>query len=283
MACQECDALIEYQGNGVQRRYTFPFEYYERSEINVSVFDPEQKKYVEWKEGAGVNEWFLVNPTTISIGTPTKEKIRIYRCTDVDAMRAIYTSGSAIKAKDLNDDFEQLLHGVEEARCWSNANIERTDYGYNIFLNRIPVDETDEEYGFKGDLVTSRSRLVVNDDVVGTTKWIDNRYWNVCEDTLLSGNTWISDNDHIATSKSVDQRINELIAQGGGGDDTPAGVTRITAGSNITISPSGGTGVVTINAVDNKLESVNASAPIIGSLSNNSLTLSFNMASLPTR
>ena len=38
-------------------------------------------------------------------------------------MRAIYTTGSAIKAKDLNDDFEQLLHGVEEAR---HAGVMRT-------------------------------------------------------------------------------------------------------------------------------------------------------------
>ena len=44
----------------------------------------------------------------------------------------------------------------------------------------------DDEYGFKGDLVTSRSRLIVSDDVVGTTKWVDNRYWNICEETLVS-------------------------------------------------------------------------------------------------
>jgi hypothetical protein len=282
--CHECEALIEYQGNGTQRRYTFPFEYYERSEIYVSVYDPENNTFVDVPYGSEDDQWLLANPTTVALGKATKEKVRIYRCTDINPMRAVFQPGTAVKAKDLNDDFDQLRNAIEEAKCSSSAVGERLDYGYEVFLNRIEVGQTDDEYGFPGDLVTSRSRLVINDDVVPTTKWVDNRYWDICEQTTYSADTWSDENDdnHIPTTKAVEQRINDLIAQGGSGPGV-GGVTRLIAGTNITISPTGGTGIVTINAIDNKLESVNASAPIIGSLSNNSLTLSFNMSSLPTR
>lgn len=282
--CHECEAAIEYEGNGSQRRYTFPFEYYETSEINVSVYDPEVNSFVNLDKGIGDDEWQLVNPTTIALGSPTEEKIRIYRCTDLEPARAVFSPGTAIKARDLNDNYDQLANAIEEAKCSSSSTGERLDYGYSIFLNRVEVGQTDDEYGFPGDLVTSRSRLVIGDNVVPTTKWVDNRYWDICEQTCYSDDTWSDENDdnHIPTTKAVEQRINDLIAQGGSGPGV-GGVTRLIAGTNITISPTGGTGIVTINAVDNKLEQVNAEPPIYGTLANNILSLSFNMATLPTR
>ena len=288
--CHECEAVIEYDGNGSQRRYTFPFEYYDTSEVYVSVYDPKVNNFVNLGRGDGDDQWQLVNPTTISLGSPTEEKIRIYRCTDLEPARAVFAPGTAIKARDLNDNYDQLANAIEEAKCCCSSTSDRLDYGYSIFLNRVEVGQTDDEYGFPGDLVTSRSRLVIGDNVVPTTKWVDNRYWDICEQTTYSDDTWSDENDdkHIPTTKAVDQRINALIAQNGGGSGGGSGggvsgVTRIIAGTNVTISPTSGTGVVTVNAVDNKLEEVNAELPILASLSNNILNLSFSMADLPTR
>ena len=45
--CTECDARIEYQGNGSQRDYTFPFEYDDVSEVKVSIYDEDKTEYVK--------------------------------------------------------------------------------------------------------------------------------------------------------------------------------------------------------------------------------------------
>jgi hypothetical protein len=209
--CHECDARIEYQGNGSQRNYTFPFEYYETSEIYVSVYDPETQEYVALTSGT---DWRLVNPTTISLTYPTSERVVIYRCTDIDQMRATFHPGHPVKAGDLNDDFTQLCNAIEEARCGNGVNSDRLDYGYDLWLNRIDVDETDDRYGVPGDLVKSNSTLTINDDVVASTQWIDNRYWDQCEETTYQADNWFDEIDdvHIPTTAAVEQRLADFQA-----------------------------------------------------------------------
>ena len=209
--CCECVATKEYQGNRSQRNYSFDFEYYETSEIHVSVYNPDTQ---EW-DGLTVNtDWRLVNPTTISLNEPTEEKIRIYRCTDLHPMRAVFQPGTAIKAKDLNDDFDQLRNAIEEAKCCGSDALERLDYGYDLWLNRIEVGTTDPETGIEGDLVKSNSDLTINDDVVASTKWIDNRYWDQCDETTYSNDNWFDEMDdvHVPTTRAVEQRLADLKA-----------------------------------------------------------------------
>ena len=212
--CSECDARIEYQGNGSQTNYTFPFEYYETSEINVSVYNPETQEYVALKQGT---DWSLVNPTTVTLARPSKEKLVIYRCTDLDQMRATFHPGHSVKAQDLNDDFNQLRNAVEETRCASEVNSDRLDYGYDLWLNRIEVGTTDSETGIKGDLVKSNSDLTISDDVVASTQWIDNRYWDQCDETTFRDDKWVDEIDdvHIPTTAAVEQRLADFQALSG--------------------------------------------------------------------
>ena len=209
--CTECDARIEYQGNGSQKNYTFPFEYYETSEIYVSVYDPEKLEYVSLTAGT---DWRLVNPTTISLTEATSENLVIYRCTDIDQMRATFHPGHAVKAQDLNDDFTQLRNAIEETRCGNSVNSDRLDYGYDLWLNRIDVDDFDEKYDVPGDLVKSNSTLTINDEVVATTQWIDNRYWDQCDETTYSTDRWVDEMDdvHVPTTLAVEQRLADLQA-----------------------------------------------------------------------
>ena len=209
--CAECDARIEYQGNGSQRNYTFPFEYYETSEIYVSVYNPENLEYVSLTAGT---DWRLVNPTTISLTEATSERLVIYRCTDIDQMRATFHPGHSVKAQDLNDDFIQLRNAIEEARCCCDEKGERLDYGYDLWLNRVDVDDVDEKYGVPGDLVKSNSTLTINDEVVASTQWIDNRYWDQCDETTYSTDRWVDEMDdvHIPTTLAVEQRLADFEA-----------------------------------------------------------------------
>jgi hypothetical protein len=204
--CTECDARIEYQGNGYQRDYTFPFEYNDSSEINVSLYDVSETKYADFFD------WVLINPTTIRLAEPTKQRIVIYRCTDVDQMRAVFHPGHSIKAGDLNDNFNQLSNAIEEGRCGSGHLQDQINEGKDIFLNRIDAD-TDYD-GIPGDLVKSFSSLTIDDEHVASTQWIDNRYWDQCEETTHSTDRWVDEMDdvHVPTTLAVEQRLADLQA-----------------------------------------------------------------------
>ena len=204
--CHECDAIKEYQGNRSQRNYTFEFEYYDKSEINVSVYNSDTG---EWEK---TTAWRLVNPTTISLNETTEEKIRIYRCTDLHPMRAVFQPGSPIKAKDLNDDFDQLRNAIEESKCLGDVNSDRIDGLKDIYLNRIEAGYVED--GIEGDLVKSNSDLILDNDHVATTKWIDNRYWDQCDETTYSYDNWFDEMDdvHVPTTLAVEQRLVTLQA-----------------------------------------------------------------------
>jgi hypothetical protein len=210
--CSECTARIEYQGNGSQKDYTFPFEYSETSEINVSVYNPDTLAYDSLEYNT---DWMLLNPTTIRLNATTDQELVIYRCTDINPMRAIFQPGTPIKAGDLNDDFDQLRNAIEEGRCNVGALAEELEEGYDIWLNRIDADL--EYKGRPGDLVKSNSDLIIDDDHVASTQWIDNRYWDQCEETTYADDKWIDDLDdvHIPTTKAVEQRLADFQALSG--------------------------------------------------------------------
>ena len=121
MTCTDsCGSVkIEYLGNGSQTFYTFPFTYIKEDDINVALFDEETGI---WNP---TTDWVFANPTTIEFTTappaPTdpdlEENIRISRYTEVNPLVAQFNPGSAIRASDLNDNFEQLQSAIEDTRC----------------------------------------------------------------------------------------------------------------------------------------------------------------------
>ena len=120
MATDSCGSVkIEYLGNGSQTFYTFPFTYIKEDDINVALFDEETGI---WNP---TTDWVFANPTTIEFTTappaPTdpdlEENIRISRYTEVNPLVAQFNPGSAIRASDLNDNFEQLQSAIEDTRC----------------------------------------------------------------------------------------------------------------------------------------------------------------------
>ena len=211
MTCTDsCGSVkIEYLGNGTQRDYTFPFTYIKNSDVHVEVFDETIPGWVT------TTEWNFLNATTIRFETapPTPddytvtENIRISRCTDIDPMIAQFNPGSAIRARDLNDNFEQLQLAIGENRCGVEDLQGQIDNGYEIWLNRIDADSTYK--GIPGDLVKSNSSLTIDDDHVASTQWIDNRYWDQCEETTYASDRWADEIDdvHIPTTKAVEQRL----------------------------------------------------------------------------
>lgn len=207
--CTDCDARIEYQGNGSQRTFTFPFEYLETTDVKVAQYVDDNLKYVDLTYGT---DWRFLNPTTVEVATPPTTSLVVYRCTDLDQMQATFHPGHSVKADDLNTDFNQLRLAIEEDRCGRGYLQDELQYGKELWLNRINAD--DEEDGLKGDLVKANSRLTIDDEHVATTQWIDNRYWDQCEETTYMVDNWVDEIDdvHIPTTGAVEARLESFKA-----------------------------------------------------------------------
>ncbi len=95
-----------YTGDNSTTEYTFNFLYLEETDIKVSL------------DGVDTTEYVLANATTISFDTApaTDVAIRIYRDTDTDSIKSTFFPGSAIRAQDLNDNFQQSNYTVQEIK-----------------------------------------------------------------------------------------------------------------------------------------------------------------------
>ena len=121
---------IKYKGDGSTTNFDFPFTYIKQNDIFVSMWDEDAFKYIEYPrtDDEGNVQWAFTdgNATEITFtdappapGADDTEQcnIKIYRTTDVRPIIARFASGSAIRARDLNDNFEQLQLAIEEGRC----------------------------------------------------------------------------------------------------------------------------------------------------------------------
>ena len=94
-----------YTGDGSTVLYSFTFPYFKVADIKVSL------------DGALTTEYTLANATTVQFNTAPADgaAIRIFRTTDSDELLATFFPGSAIRAQDLNDNFNQNLFVTQES------------------------------------------------------------------------------------------------------------------------------------------------------------------------
>ena len=96
-----------YTGNGSTTLYSFTFPYLETTDIKVSVNQVVQTL---------TTHYTLASPTQISFGSAPANgaTIKIYRDTDISSLQSEFFSGSAVRAQDLNNDFNQTLNVSQE-------------------------------------------------------------------------------------------------------------------------------------------------------------------------
>jgi hypothetical protein len=94
-----------YVGNGSTVLYSFTFPYIEIADINVKIDD------------VLTTEYTFANATTIQLNSAPASgaNVSIFRDTDDTDLKAVFFPGSAIRARDLNDNFTQALYVVQEA------------------------------------------------------------------------------------------------------------------------------------------------------------------------
>jgi hypothetical protein len=211
-----CDNVqITYKGDGTTKLFTFPFTYMLREHVHVLLWDDPTKTYLE----VARDKWSFANPTTIQfkdappappVPDPGKQQVfnvKIARTTDLSKMIAEFYPGSAIRAEDLNDDFDQLRLAIQEAKCevyGDLQNLLKTGY-----WNKYSVADT-AAYGdviFRKDQLSGAWKPFQNDQYIATTDAISQRLDPYFQDTTPApiplpnseqrGKTWFDTQDLV--------------------------------------------------------------------------------------
>ena len=235
--CTDCTSKIEYQGDGSTSKFTFDFEYMESTDVYVAQYDDETKEYINL---IGGTDWTFDNATTIEILPAPDYKFVIYRCTEIDPLKAEFFPGHPVKASDLNDNFTQLQHGLQDAKCsiseleqdvsdnnWNNHNqtikcddpwvsddehISTTCAQEKRFWNQVDESEIDGE-----TVYSTSARFTYDDNHVATTRAIEDRFWNSVKDSDSTYTTsdWFqhaaSPDDYVPTTGAVEKRLEGLV------------------------------------------------------------------------
>jgi hypothetical protein len=216
MAINPCSNVqILYKGDGTTKLFTFPFTYIAEQDIDVYMWNGTTKEYVEYPR----DKWSLANATTIEfIDAPPKPdpvtppavevfNIKIGRSTDVRDMVANFYPGSAIRAEDLNDNFDQLRLAIQENRCQLYGEIIHlvSDVAWNKFsiINNLRHGDTI----FEQDQKEGRWTRGLNDKHIATTDAIGARLDPYVQDTIPAvvplpgaeqeGKTWFDTQDLV--------------------------------------------------------------------------------------
>lgn len=205
--CHNCDDVrSEYTGNGVQKEYLITFEYESTK--------PETIKVAFWNEETLLwednTDWEFKHETEIRFNEAPEygQKFIIYRCTDLEPFPAIFTPGTAIKAKDLNENFDILKHAIEEAQCTVSRYNDKAEEKYwdKVDDTITYEDQTtgeaesklDEEHIFDAEAIAARHDAYVQDSTPAALPYEQpGKIWNDTDDLRdyfwdSNVGTWVS-------------------------------------------------------------------------------------------
>lgn len=112
----------QYTADGSTTKYSITFEYLRESDVKVSL------------DGVNTTAFTLANATTVNLNAVPASGVvvRVFRSTDNEELESRFFAGSAIRASDLNKNFEQTLFSVQEVL---NRFIDRTQALFENIIN----------------------------------------------------------------------------------------------------------------------------------------------------
>lgn len=136
-------ANVSYQGDGVQKVYSFSFDYLRKAFVKVQLIDGDVR--TDLTQGQD----YTVEDRTIVLTDPTSYIINIYRETTTDPLVS-WADASVLRAKDMTLQETQLLHLVEEtydavynSGMYLNAYGELDATNHKIVNVLAPEDDND--------------------------------------------------------------------------------------------------------------------------------------------
>lgn len=206
---------VFYNGDGTDVTFTIPFEYLEESDVKVSVGGVLKTQDTDYTFSTLTEITFTTAPAS---GT---NNVRIFRDTDINSLRNEFFAGSAIRAQDLNDDFLQTLYTVQEIE---DQFVTQTNgsFNTNVDMNSNRITEL-------GDPVNAQDAV--------TKQYLEDNYFDDGTETIVSSETWPDNDVTIATTASIDNRIDSKIDTAIEGDVLidNTGLTKSATGGQVTL------------------------------------------------
>ena len=240
MACEGITQTTA-TGDGVTTVFDITFKYFEDrpSEVKVALYDDTTES---WVDQANPSVWSLKSITEVEFVTAppasNTANIKIYRDTTIDPLKAQFYAGSAIRAQDLNANFQQLQYAIEDNECNVSTIKDRVDdidddiiiIKGNQYWDRTGTDLSPKN---SGDNLTDVGGISAagGDFTVGTNGKIDSKYLAV-SDGFGAQTTLIQ---ALSDSNTV------FRVEGKNGSDTgAAGSVSVGSGSKVVLNASNG-------------------------------------------
>lgn len=177
---------IKYTGNGTTTKFTFPFSYMHFYDVKAALWDENQREYIEQKNLYVLSDastvQFFTPPPIPAVDTPDGLNVLIYRDTELSDPETVFYPGSAIRAQDLNDNFDQLRLSVQEARCSQETAADGTVQLTDAYT------EADQEAG--AWVPANDSRLATSDAITARLDTIIGDRKPQTVDYQQPGKTW---------------------------------------------------------------------------------------------
>mgnify|MGYP001179784386 CR=1 FL=1 len=245
-----CSTITRYYaGNGSQTQYTVLTPYIYKDDICVYLLV--NGSWVKQVDGTDYN---FVNSATIEFSVPPDSppagviyNLYIDRKTDVDQPIATFNPGSAIRARDLNDNFDQLIFAAQESACSIDELKNNPTY-------TLPVATASVLGGIK----VGSNLSITADGTLSSTGGGGSGYVLPPASTGSLGGVIVGDGLSVSNTGKIDTDVQEapnnanIYGRQGGNwtviSTSGGGVTKIVAGQNVSVTPSSGVGEVTIAA-----------------------------------
>ena len=196
-----------YTGDRSTTNYSVTFTYLKEADVKVTL------------DHVATTAYTFANASTISFTTAPANGvgIRIFRDTDVDAARFVFSSGSALKAGELNENLDQLLYADQERASTDNIADEavttaklRDGAVTNVKLgadavdgSKLADDSIDSEHYVDGSIDTAH----IGDAQVTTAKIADSSITTAKLAASIVTTPTISDGS-ITTAKIAADAVN---------------------------------------------------------------------------
>ena len=227
-----------FAGNGTTGPFSFTFEYIDETDVKVSIDGTTQATTAYTFPTASTIQFVSLTPTS-------SQTIRIFRETDIDDLKATFFAGSSIRSQDLNDNFEQNNFAVQEIKTQfvTQAN---GSFSTNVDMN--------------SNRIVDMADPVDAQDAV-TKQYLEDNYFDDGTETIVSGESWPDNDTTIATTASIDNRVDSKI-------DTAIEGDVLIDGTGLTKAATGGQVTLGIGAGSVDLDRIKAADIIVSGESN---------------
>ena len=212
-----------WKGDGSTTQFSFSFQYQDTSEVKVALYNSTTKAWVDQPTSA-----YSVNTATtvLFVTAPpasSADNIKVYRDTNITSMDAEFFPGSAIRAQDLNDNFEQLQFSIEENKDSVDFNLGNvSNLEGRVAQNEVDIAKNTADIATNtADIATNTADIATNaantsdiadntSDIADNTAAIANR-WNKTTETTDQSETWVSNDNTVATTGAIEKRVLEIL------------------------------------------------------------------------